>query len=153
MDSIKSYLATQLPGYDFMPALLESEAEYYANNKQWPQCEEATYLILRKYGAQLPDEGLNGYAWDYIFLHGNRKDVLEETLKLLKISVDRSTHGDILDTYANLLYKSGRTKEALEWENKALAVARQKKSIDDEKDVQATLAKMAEGVPTWIDAH
>src|SRR5436309_10555271 len=40
-----------------------------------------------------------------------------------------------LDTYANLLYKAGRRKEAIEWEGKALHIATAEKSRSEERRV------------------
>ncbi len=50
-----------------------------------------------------------------------------------------------IDTYANLLYKGGRTKEAIEWEKKAVALAEsnaKKYNVQTDPVYQAALAKM-----------
>lgn len=52
----------------------------------------------------------------------------------------------LIDTYANLLHKLGRTKEAIEWQEKALA----KVDADSKAEYQATLDKMKKGEPTWV---
>jgi tetratricopeptide (TPR) repeat protein len=51
--------------------------------------------------------------------------------------------GNYLDTYANLLYKLGRTEEALRYEEKAFALA------PNDKDITDNLSKMKKGEPTW----
>ena len=52
-------------------------------------------------------------------------------------------YGTFIDTKANLLYKLGRKKEALELEAKASALT------PDDKEVQEAYQKMKEGKPTW----
>jgi len=53
------------------------------------------------------------------------------------------------DTKANLLYKLGRTSEAMEAEKKAIDLSILKKSDADIKDFTATLEKMKKRIPTW----
>jgi hypothetical protein len=53
-----------------------------------------------------------------------------------------------MDTYANLLYKSGKAAEGISWEEKAVAVATEKKS-EGLKLYRDTLEKMKKGEPTW----
>ena len=50
-----------------------------------------------------------------------------------------------MDTYSNLLHKVGKTKEAIEWQEKAIA------AVDEasKAEYQATLEKMKKGEPTW----
>lgn len=49
-----------------------------------------------------------------------------------------------VDTYANLLYKTGRHREALEWEEKAVGLSQGR-----DKEIVDHLAKMRAGQPTW----
>jgi tetratricopeptide (TPR) repeat protein len=50
---------------------------------------------------------------------------------------------DAYDTYANLLYKTGKKAEALKWEEKAV------RESGNRKELAATLGKMQRGEPTW----
>lgn len=50
------------------------------------------------------------------------------------------------DTYANLLHKTGKTAEAIKWEEKAVQM---KKGQPDEKLYTDALEKMKKGLPTW----
>lgn len=53
---------------------------------------------------------------------------------------------EFLDTYANLLYRLGRTKEAIDTEKKALDLA----PLDAHKQrFQKTIDKMKKVEPTW----
>ena len=49
-----------------------------------------------------------------------------------------------VDTYANLLYKVGRTSEALEWEERAAQLANGESTV-----INDHLSKMRAGQPTW----
>jgi tetratricopeptide (TPR) repeat protein len=50
------------------------------------------------------------------------------------------------DTYANLLYKIGRKNEAIDWEEKAVKLSNNDKTILD------TLEKMKNNQKTWPEA-
>jgi hypothetical protein len=72
----------------------------------------------------------------------------------MKYSVDRekdSASCDILDTYANLLFKVGQTDEAIIWEKKAVEAAIKKPvSAGELQAFRATLDKMCRREPTWV---
>lgn len=72
----------------------------------------------------LTNDQLNNYAWS-IFQNCNDVKVLKSALKLSKASFDNTLNIDPnnMDTYANLFYKIGRKKEAIEWEKKAKKIA------------------------------
>ena len=53
----------------------------------------------------------------------------------------------MMDTYANILYKLGRTNEAIKVEEKALALADE----SDKKGYQDVIDKMKKGEKTWKD--
>jgi tetratricopeptide (TPR) repeat protein len=53
------------------------------------------------------------------------------------------TDADGLDTYAILLYKSGKVKEAIEWEEKAVKIDSKNNELVD------NLAKMKKGLRIW----
>jgi hypothetical protein len=62
-----------------------------------------------------------------------------------------------MDTYANLLYKTGKRTEALQWEQEALKIAEARRNGDygeiyesHIKIFQETIDKMEKGQPTWI---
>lgn len=72
-----------------------------------------------------------------------------------KLTSDYANRWDMyMDTYANLLYKAGRTADAIRWEE--LAIATLKETVKDEETVAnfstgygKTLEKMRAGQPTW----
>jgi tetratricopeptide (TPR) repeat protein len=83
----------------------------------------------------------NGWAWT-IFEKSNDKAYLEKALGWSKKALDKEPNrGEIIDTYANLLYKLGRKEEALKWQEKAVATG-----VPGAKEAYE---KMLKGEPTW----
>jgi hypothetical protein len=86
---------------------------------------------------------LNLIAWG-LFEGTLNKDLLNFGLMLSKRSLELEPGNHYrMDTYANLLHKLGRTKEAIEWEKKALELD---PYITEYKDA---LEKMEAGAKTW----
>jgi flagellar motor component MotA len=94
----------------------------------------------------------NYTAW-MIFLHSNNKQQIDTAIRWMKKLMRKaSNQPGMIDTYANLIYKSGNKKEAIALETKALRIAQEdavkyKHAADDV--YQKTLDKMASGKPTW----
>lgn len=82
---------------------------------------------------------LNEYAWGYVQMMSNSKD-LEEAVKWSERAIALVESPTNLDTYANLLSKLGRKKEAIKVEKKAIKLAR--KSKEDTKDLQQMLKEI-----------
>jgi tetratricopeptide (TPR) repeat protein len=72
--------------------------------------------------------------------------VLEAAIKAEKYSMETLTKDDAteIDTYANLLYKAGRNREAIEWEEKAVRL-----SAGRDREITDHLAAMKAGQATW----
>ena len=83
----------------------------------------------------------NNICWD-IFTDFNDKAILDMAVDIMEPH-KAENGGASMDTYANLLYKSGRNAEALEWERKAVTLK------PDDKDIALTLEKMENGQKTW----
>lgn len=91
---------------------------------------------------------MNDMSWA-VFQHVKDLDILKFALDVMKYDLETYDQDSFqaYDTYANLLYKTGRNKEAIEWEEKALK--RAKGSPDDFKTFADLLTKMKKGEPTW----
>ncbi len=79
---------------------------------------------------------LNEYAWGYVQMISNQKD-LEEALKWSERAISLVESPANYDTYANLLVKLGRKKEAIKAEKQAIKLA--KKEGGETKELQQTL--------------
>jgi predicted RNA polymerase sigma factor len=71
-----------------------------------------------------------------------------EALEWSKKSFKDKENPMFMDTYANILHKMGRTKEAIEVQEKAVAMTTDEAS---KKELQETLDKMKKGEKTWAD--
>jgi thiol-disulfide isomerase/thioredoxin len=94
---------------------------------------------------------MNNQLW-IVFENATDKKVLQRAAAWSKktIITDEGTEDAAsMDTYANLLYKSGNKEEAITWEEKAFAKAK----IDNDEELISsstiTLQKMKAGQPTW----
>jgi thioredoxin-related protein len=103
------------------------------------------------FGPQLGDaSAVNMYAWN-VFQNCNDQGALKAALKWSEMSIKLETRPgaitNFMDTKANLLYKLGRVKEAIEFEEK---VIERNTSGEGKKLFEGNLNKMKEGVPTWV---
>jgi len=111
--------------------------------------------FFESYPNNQDDYNLNNWAWE-LFKTSNDSKVLETALKWSKKSVDMLNHdpnaGDLhinMDTYANLLYKLGKKKEAVAAEQQAIEIAKAKNEQNYVSEFQNNLVKMQNGEPTW----
>ncbi len=88
--------------------------------------------------------GLNSFAWE-IFQHSEDKEQLRAAIRWMEGALRRNNFksGGMIDTYANLLYKTGNLNEAIRWETKACELEPSNVELAD------TLRKMKMGTKTW----
>jgi hypothetical protein len=81
-----------------------------------------------------------------LFEHVTDPAVLAAAIKAEKYSMETLAKDDPteIDTYANLLYKAGRNREAIEWEEKAVRL-----SAGRDKEITDHLGAMKAGQATW----
>ncbi len=152
-NKIEKDIETKYSGYDCRQIFWEEKANYYYNKKLWSECASAAYILMRKYGRKTTFFDINNEAWNYVFSHCSNVEILQEALKWVERAVKKQPDEDSMDTYANLLYKLGNKKAALEWENKAIEKAIETHaSSDNIKICQSNLEKMQMGKPTWEDS-
>ena len=77
------------------------------------------------------------------FENTENKTALQIALTLSEKSISNDPAAHRVDTYANLLYKLGRTEEAIKWETKAIELE------PNEAAFKETLTKMKKGEKTW----
>ncbi|HMI63951.1 MAG TPA: hypothetical protein VK518_23705 [Puia sp.] len=119
---------------DYTKYVIEKVEKYGAYVKIFPYVSVATFNT----------QSLNYCAWE-IFTYSTNPQELKKALdwsdKVIKALPE--PNANYLDTYANLLYKLGRTEEALNYEEKAFALN------PNAKDIIDNLAKIKRGEPTW----
>ncbi len=133
------------PGYA-KEQVAKAKVIYYSDLENWKEFAEALKVLLKENpNAFTQKNALNSIAWS-VFENIDDKELLNEALTLSKKSLEGGEVSAYLDTYANILYKLGQTKEAIDTESKALSKAT---SADEKKNYQETLDKMKKGEKTW----
>ncbi len=79
------------------------------------------------------------------------KKILNEALKWMTVVLKDKPDDEVyLDTYANLLYKTGDRKNAIIWESKAIEMGIKNHAVSqDMNDFRTTREKMDKMEPTW----
>ncbi len=122
------------------------EIQWYQRNKDWANFQPAVLGYMEKYGSEVSPQMLNSFAWA-VFENCEDPSCVASAIAWSKRSVDETERKNptFLDTYANLLYKSGSIEEAIAYQQQAVDLA-----PDGEKETyQATLEKMKNGDSTW----
>ena len=120
---------------------LSEEMNYYKGNKNYSRYAELAHDYINKYF--LDDaKMLNAVCWTY-FQHINDKNQLAEAEIWIAQSVKLEDQYYNTDTYANLLHKLGKKKEAIEMTNHAIALA--KKEGEDFSSSQDLLNTLMNG--------
>jgi len=140
--------------------LLEARILWNEQQKNYSEWIKYSILKFQDYGIDTSDIRMplkiNKVAWE-IFERSSDKKEIRTALQWMEIAMKRiynfhpSLKAGITDTYACLLYKSGKREEAIQWEEKALKIlttdAPNEPLIADFKD---KLEQMQKGKPTWI---
>jgi len=130
--------------------LVGSTVVYFCNNiisgtqKNCGNFISAATYYSKNFASYLKPDPQNSWAW-IVFQHSSDKIELTKALEWSHNAVEMTNQADgaYLDTYANLLYKLGRIKEAITWEGKALEISHNDQAIAN------ALIKMKNGAPTW----
>lgn len=127
--------------------ILEAQIRWYEEKKDWNKLTKYTVEKFEKFGLDTAGFGkifVNNMIYKTIFQHSTDDVVIDKAIKWMELIIKSEPNfSNFLDTYANLLYKIGRVKDAIVWEEKALRLK------PDESDFQSTLEKMKKGQPTW----
>jgi thioredoxin-related protein len=119
---------------------------YYKSQTNWELYLKSLLSYLKEYGDNVHAEDMNNYAWD-IFKYCTSPEDLSfgVSYSLRSLTTTEKLNPEFIDTYANLLYKSGNVAYAIVKETEALELAdpSQKKTYRD------TLGRMKAGQKTW----
>ena len=63
-------------------------------------------------------------VWDAVVVHSKDKRLINKAVNWMQIILKSEHYSEpqSIDTYANLLYKLGRRREAVKWEKKAMQI-------------------------------
>jgi thioredoxin-related protein len=118
----------------------EAKQLWYEKHNNWH-----AYAInyLKKLERRGYDPMINNCAYN-LFMYITDTSLLNQIIPWVEKVIAKEPNFYILDTYANLLYKVGRTKDAIVWESKAVEMAGEHKAY-----YLNVIEKMKTGVPTW----
>ncbi|MBO9204652.1 MULTISPECIES: thioredoxin family protein [Niastella] len=135
--------------------VLSAKLNWFSFKKDWRKEREVFVQKVEKYG--LDTSGFkwvvtNNKIWKLFVEHVS--DMAELTRAISWMEIIKKDHVDpsIIDTYANLLYKAGKFKEAIQWETKAAAVESDLAQADNrpyDETYEQTLHKMETRQLTW----
>jgi thiol-disulfide isomerase/thioredoxin len=126
--------------------LLYSKVLYTQQKRDWKNFGTAVSEYMKSFGSNATPEQMNQFAWT-VFENCDDMACVTNALDWSKQSFAQNNSPMFMDTYANLLYKAGKKKEAIEWETKAMTLAKANK--EDAGEYQATIDKMTKGEKTW----
>jgi len=136
--------------------VLGAQLNWYQQKNDVPQIIKYRVKQLDDYGFDMVGIEwalVNNFVWEYVFKYCNNKDTLNKATKWMELILhDHPDDYVSIDTYANVLYKYGRTIEAIKWETRAMEMdveAAKKENRDIDTVYEETLKKMKNGVPTW----
>ncbi|MFZ4263124.1 thioredoxin fold domain-containing protein [Sphingobacterium sp. HJSM2_6] len=137
-------VSKKYPTLDINPYMAQIKTSYYLQKKNWVEFRNAVQEYINANPSRVHPSELNNFAWS-IFENCDDPKCLESALAWSKKSIENNEDPMFLDTYANLLYKTGKVKEAITVQEKALSLV----DNDSKVDYQKTLDKMKKGIPTW----
>jgi thioredoxin-related protein len=119
---------------------------YYKNQRDWELYGKSLLSYLEEYGDYVTAEDMNNYAWD-IFEYCTSPEDLAFGLScsLRSLTINEKANPEFIDTYANLLYKSGKIAYAIAKEIEAIELA----DPSQKKPYKDTLGRMKAGQKTW----
>jgi len=118
---------------------------YYMMTKDWSKFGKYYVLYFEK-ALKRPEYVVNDITWP-LFENVNDPKVLKFACDVvMKYAMEEWYQSDPAswDTYANLLYKTGKKEQAIEWEERAV------KQSNQDKVFVETLEKMKNNLPTWV---
>ena len=124
--------------------IASGKVTYFKAKKDWLNFQSAVQQYMKKYGNKATPAQLNEHAWT-VFENCNGATVLQDALNWSKQSIKDKEDPSYMDTYANLLYKTGKKDEAIELEEKAMSMV----SDQEKVDFSETIEKMKNGTKTW----
>jgi thioredoxin-related protein len=158
-NKIRSSINKKYKKIDSKLMVLDAQIDFYKEVNDWIKFadfrSEKMLLSPPKTGGMMGDAlFLNNDAWD-VFINCKDKGALKKALSWIERAIALQATDpsfSYFDTKANLLYKLGRRKEALQIEQIAInldKMAALKHKREPQKEFQETLNKMLKNLPTW----
>jgi hypothetical protein len=112
------------------------------DTKNWVLFSKKLMPYLDKNAKIIHPNDINSFAWK-VFEKVDDPILLNKCIASMEPFVKKGTIPQYIDTYANLLYKTGKKNEAIFWEQEAL------KKAPSDSSIQEVLNKMKSNEKTW----
>lgn len=123
-------------------ALVRAKVYRYFNIQDWKNFLPAVIeYSLSKYSVDESPMNLNNFAW-ILFENCTEEKDLKIALDYSSRAVSLEPVANWMDTYANILFKLGRRKDAIYWASKAC-------SLDGDEVYKKTLESIKQNLSTW----
>lgn len=136
--------------------ILWHKARWYDQMKDVKKYTEYFIEFVKKDGFDSTYSGSDGFLnWvGFVNIFQNSNDItqINAAINWMEGVVRRRNFNPMhypMDTYAMLLYKGGRKISAIEWEKKALEIARLTNDKSHEREYEQKIEKMEKNEPTW----
>ncbi len=143
-NTLKARIEKEHPYVNMSNTLASVKTQYYFSKKNWPAFKDAVNDYISINNKKVSPSSLNSFAWS-VFENCDDAACIQAALNWSKQSLEGNEQPAFLDTYANLLYKSGDKENAIKYQEKAIAQA----SDNEKENYVATLDKMKKGEQTW----
>jgi thiol-disulfide isomerase/thioredoxin len=141
---IEKIFSTTYPAIDYHKRLLEKQWGWYKQQKDWGKFEKYVARFMDEYAANMDAGELSDRTWD-IFLYCDDPRLLAKAVGWARTALEKSHHSpDMLETYAELLYKTHSKEDYLSMERQVAD------GDPNNKLAQAYYQKMKKGEPTWV---
>lgn len=139
-------------------SILNEKLKWYTTKKNWEKVIECQIQLVDINGLDTAETGkylTNNMIYNTFFKHSKSQKHLLKALEWMKVIINSVPNdAECIDTYANLLYKTGQTSEAISWEKKALSIEKSlaySENREANKYFEETVSRMENNIPTWID--
>lgn len=132
---------------------IDQQISYYRNQEDWNNVAKYEIEKIDMFGLDTAGMGktaINNLVYDVIFQHVDNPVYLQKAIRYMEAILTLEPDRDAwVDTYANILYKSGRKQQALQYQEKALTIARNRNYESRIKEYAETIKRMQANQPTW----
>jgi len=136
--------------------VLNAQLKWYTDNQMWEKVIKYYIIKAERYGLDTAGLGktfLNNFVFEIIFMHSNDTYQINKGIQWMEMLLKEQPNDPAgLDTYANLLYKTGRVTAAIALEEKAEKIeieSAKTQRRDPDPIYSETISKMKKGEPTW----
>ncbi|RKR82385.1 thioredoxin-like protein [Mucilaginibacter gracilis] len=133
-------------------AIAPAKIRWAEEIKDWPTYIQLNIDLIDKGGVDIMQRPMiNAFVWNGILLHSIDSKEIDKGLAYMdKLIKTYPTAYTLLDTYGNLLWKSGDKQKAIIIERQALKEVQEAKDQDNIIPIQRSLSRMLDGdAKTW----